>query len=73
MQHLSFYTRVIYTLGYIYTNIFCTFMYMLIKLLYYFQNTSTIFLKANLEYLRGNYKKAMRLLNSATIENLDFK
>ncbi|XP_019883613.2 CCR4-NOT transcription complex subunit 10 isoform X3 [Camponotus floridanus] len=36
-------------------------------------NTSTIFLKANLEYLRGNYKKAMRLLNSATIENLDFK
>lgn len=36
-------------------------------------NTSTIFLKANLEYLRGNYKKAMKLLSSATIENLDFK
>ncbi|XP_026830307.1 CCR4-NOT transcription complex subunit 10 isoform X3 [Ooceraea biroi] len=36
-------------------------------------NTSTIFLKANLEYLRGNYKKAMKLLNSTTIENLDFK
>ncbi|XP_029178795.1 CCR4-NOT transcription complex subunit 10 [Nylanderia fulva] len=37
-------------------------------------NTSTIFLKANLEYLRGNYKKAMKLLNSATIErHLDYK
>lgn len=36
-------------------------------------NTSTIFLKANLEYLRGNYKKALKLLNSATMENLDFK
>ncbi|KAH0948907.1 hypothetical protein HN011_007678 [Eciton burchellii] len=36
-------------------------------------NTSTIFLKANLEYLRGNYKKAMKLLNSTNIENLDFK
>lgn len=47
---------------------------MKILLLYYcFQNTSTIFLKANLEYLRGNHKKAMKLLNSATTENLDFK
>ncbi|XP_067214110.1 CCR4-NOT transcription complex subunit 10 isoform X2 [Linepithema humile] len=36
-------------------------------------NTSTIFLKANLEYLRGNYKKAIKLLNSAATENLDFK
>lgn len=45
----------------------------LLQIILLFQNTSTIFLKANLEYLRGNYKKAMRLLNSATIENLDFK
>ncbi|OAD61954.1 CCR4-NOT transcription complex subunit 10 [Eufriesea mexicana] len=36
-------------------------------------NTSTVFLKANLEYLRGNYKKAIKLLNSVTSENLDFK
>ncbi|XP_068967094.1 CCR4-NOT transcription complex subunit 10 [Bombus flavifrons] len=36
-------------------------------------NISTVFLKANLEYLRGNYKKAIKLLNSVTSENLDFK
>lgn len=36
-------------------------------------NISTIYLKANLEYLRGNYKKAVKLLNSVTSENLDFK
>ncbi|XP_012525698.3 CCR4-NOT transcription complex subunit 10 [Monomorium pharaonis] len=36
-------------------------------------NTSTIFLKANLEYLRGNYDKAMQFLNSKMKENLDFK
>ncbi|XP_043784523.1 CCR4-NOT transcription complex subunit 10 [Apis laboriosa] len=36
-------------------------------------NISTVFLKANLEYLRGNYKKAIKLLNSITSENLDFK
>ncbi|XP_050585133.1 CCR4-NOT transcription complex subunit 10 [Bombus affinis] len=36
-------------------------------------NISTVFLKANIEYLRGNYKKAVRLLNSVTSENLDFK
>lgn len=36
-------------------------------------NISTVFLKANLEYLRGNYKKAIKLLNSVTTENLDFK
>ena len=41
--------------------------------LFYFQNISTVFLKANLEYLRGNYKKAIKLLNSVTSENLDFK
>lgn len=40
---------------------------------FYFQNISTVFLKANIEYLRGNYKKAVRLLNSVTSENLDFK
>lgn len=44
-----------------------------IKLSYYFQNTSTIFLKANLEYLRGNYEKAIQFLNSKMKENLDFK
>lgn len=38
-----------------------------------FQNISTVFLRANLEYLRGNYKKAIKLLNSVTSENLDFK
>ncbi|XP_076379110.1 CCR4-NOT transcription complex subunit 10 [Megalopta genalis] len=36
-------------------------------------NISTVFLKANLEYLRGNYKKAIKLLNSVTSENMDFK
>ena len=36
-------------------------------------NMSTVFLKANLEYLRGNYKKAIKLLNSVQSENLDFK
>ncbi|XP_076248278.1 CCR4-NOT transcription complex subunit 10 isoform X2 [Calliopsis andreniformis] len=36
-------------------------------------NISTVFLKANLEYLRGNYKKAIKLLNSVKSENLDFK
>ncbi|KZC13924.1 CCR4-NOT transcription complex subunit 10 [Dufourea novaeangliae] len=36
-------------------------------------NISTVFLKANLEYLRGNYKTAIKLLNSVTSENLDFK
>ncbi|CAK9803883.1 CCR4-NOT transcription complex subunit 10 [Anthophora plagiata] len=36
-------------------------------------NISTVFLKANLEYLRGNYKKAIKLLNSVTSVNLDFK
>lgn len=36
-------------------------------------NTSTIFLKANLEYLRGNYEKAIQFLNSKMKENLDFK
>ncbi|CAD1468828.1 unnamed protein product, partial [Heterotrigona itama] len=36
-------------------------------------NISTVFLKANLEYLRGNYKKAIKLLNSVTSENFDFK
>lgn len=36
-------------------------------------NISIVFLKANLEYLRGNYKKAIKLLNSVTSENLDFK
>ncbi|KAK0173219.1 hypothetical protein PV328_006450 [Microctonus aethiopoides] len=35
-------------------------------------NTSTIFLKAHLEYVRGNYEKSMKLLNSST-ENLDYK
>ncbi|XP_046143987.1 CCR4-NOT transcription complex subunit 10 isoform X1 [Osmia bicornis bicornis] len=36
-------------------------------------NISTVFLKANLEYLRGNYKKAVKLLNSVTSENVEFK
>ncbi|KAL6261331.1 hypothetical protein P5V15_008851 [Pogonomyrmex californicus] len=36
-------------------------------------NTSTIFLKANLEYLRGNNEKAIQFLNSKMKENLDFK
>lgn len=36
-------------------------------------NISTVFLKANLEYLRGNHKKAIKLLNSLTSENLNFK
>lgn len=36
-------------------------------------NNSTIMLKANIEYLRGNYKKAIKILNSTSIENLDFK
>ncbi|XP_043686555.1 CCR4-NOT transcription complex subunit 10 [Vespula pensylvanica] len=36
-------------------------------------NISTLCLKANLEYLKGNYKKAIKLLNSLTTENLDFK
>ncbi|XP_071638998.1 CCR4-NOT transcription complex subunit 10 [Temnothorax longispinosus] len=36
-------------------------------------NTSTIFLKANLEYLRGNYEKARQFLTSKMKENLDFK
>ncbi|XP_024943516.1 CCR4-NOT transcription complex subunit 10 isoform X2 [Cephus cinctus] len=36
-------------------------------------NISSIFLKANLEYLRGNSKKAMKIMNSITTENLEFK
>ncbi|XP_018407159.1 PREDICTED: CCR4-NOT transcription complex subunit 10 [Cyphomyrmex costatus] len=36
-------------------------------------NTSTIFLKAHLEYLRGNHEKAIQFLNSKMKENLDFK
>jgi len=28
------------------------------------QNTSVVFLKANFEYLRGNYRKAMKMLGS---------
>lgn len=36
-------------------------------------NISTVFLKANLEYLRGNYKKAIKLLNSVKSENLEYK
>ncbi|KYQ56685.1 CCR4-NOT transcription complex subunit 10-B [Trachymyrmex zeteki] len=36
-------------------------------------NASTIFLKAHLEYLRGNYDKAMQFLNTKTKETLDFK
>lgn len=40
---------------------------------YCFQNASTICLKANLEYLRGNYKKAIKLLNTSTTENVDFR
>ena len=39
---------------------------------YYFQNTSTIFLKAHLEYLRGNYEKAIQFLNS-NMKETDFK
>lgn len=35
-------------------------------------NISTIFLKAHLEYVKGDYNKAMKLLNSST-ENLDYK
>lgn len=50
-----------------------TYRFHTIKLIYYFQNTSTIFLKANLEYLRGNYEKAIQFLNSKMKENLDFK
>ncbi|XP_012059510.1 PREDICTED: CCR4-NOT transcription complex subunit 10 [Atta cephalotes] len=35
-------------------------------------NTSTIFLKAHLEYLRGNYEKAIQFLNS-NMKETDFK
>ncbi|XP_012284437.1 CCR4-NOT transcription complex subunit 10 isoform X2 [Orussus abietinus] len=34
---------------------------------------STVFLKANLEYLRGNYRKAVKILNSITNENLEYR
>ncbi|XP_066592790.1 CCR4-NOT transcription complex subunit 10-B [Prorops nasuta] len=34
---------------------------------------STVFIKAHLEYLRGNYKKAIKLLNSVTTEVFNFK
>ncbi|GLH02442.1 CCR4-NOT transcription complex subunit 10 [Gryllus bimaculatus] len=36
-------------------------------------NLSSVFLKANLEYLRGNYKKAMKVLSSLSQNNLSFK
>ncbi|XP_043498543.1 CCR4-NOT transcription complex subunit 10 isoform X2 [Polistes fuscatus] len=36
-------------------------------------NISTLCLKANLEYLKGNHKKAIKLLNSLATETLDFK
>ena len=39
----------------------------------YLQDISTIVLKANLECARGNYKKAINLLNSITTETLDLK
>lgn len=35
-----------------------------INVISFFQDISTIFLKANLEYLRKNYKKATKLLNT---------
>ncbi|XP_015190181.1 PREDICTED: CCR4-NOT transcription complex subunit 10 [Polistes dominula] len=36
-------------------------------------NISTLCLKANLEYLKGNHKKAIKLLNSLASETSDFK
>ena len=30
----------------------------------YFQNMSVVFLKANFEYLRGNFRKAMKMLGT---------
>uniref|UniRef100_A0A0C9RUB3 CCR4-NOT transcription complex subunit 10 n=1 Tax=Fopius arisanus TaxID=64838 RepID=A0A0C9RUB3_9HYME len=35
-------------------------------------NISTMFLKAHLEYMRGNFKKSLKLLNSAS-DNLEYK
>ncbi|XP_048509069.1 CCR4-NOT transcription complex subunit 10 isoform X2 [Athalia rosae] len=36
-------------------------------------NVSSIFLKGHLEYLRGNYRKAIKILNSTTVESLEYK
>ena len=36
-----------------------------IIILFFWQNMSVIYLKSNFEYLRGNYRKAMKMLGSA--------
>lgn len=33
----------------------------------FFQSAPSLFLKSNFEYLRGNYRKAVKLLNSSNI------
>ncbi|XP_046621243.1 CCR4-NOT transcription complex subunit 10-B [Neodiprion virginianus] len=36
-------------------------------------NVSSILLKGNLEYLRGNYRKAIKILNSISADGLEYK
>lgn len=36
-------------------------------------NVSSVFLKGNLEYLRGNYRKAIKILNSIAADGLEYK
>lgn len=36
---------------------------------FFYQATPTIYLKANFEYLRGNYRKAIKVLNTTSSES----